>query len=154
AAEWPHKVLSEADGERIVLGRPSAGDRLSGIWLPGKGAPALIVHPAGAAAARNTATARDLVAAGRPVLLIDAFQTGPAVAPRKRSERHFLTFNKSDDANRVQDILTALAYLSQQEHGTPELIGLGGAGVWSQFAAAVSPVPVRLRCDLAGFRGS
>ena len=154
AAEWPEKVLSEAQGERIVVGRPSVGDRVSGIWLPGKGVPALVVHPGGASAARTSPKVRDLVAAGRPVLMIDAFQTGPAVAPRNTAEEHFLAFNKTDDANRLQDILTTLAYLSRQERGAPELIGLEGAGVWAQFAAAVSPVPVSLTCDLAGFRGS
>ena len=54
--------------------------------------------------------------------MIDAFQTGSAVAPRDRSVRNFLTFNKSDDANRVQDILTALAWLNAPH---TRLIGLG-----------------------------
>ena len=40
-------------------------------------------------------------AAGRAILMIDAFQTGSVVAPRDRSHRHFLTFNRSDDAARV-----------------------------------------------------
>ena len=154
AADWPLKVLSESAGERIVLGRPSAGDRVSGIWLPGKGIPALVVHPGGAAAARMSTKVRDLLAAGRPVLMIDAFQTGASVALRDTSERHFIAFNKSDDANRVQDILTALAYLSRQEQRMPELIGLERAAVWTQFAAAVSPAPVHLTCDLAAFAGS
>jgi hypothetical protein len=63
----------------------------------------------------------------------------------------FLTFNKSDDANRVQDILTALAWLN-----TPgaSLIGLGKAAVWCTFAAAVAPQPVDLQSDLGTFTGS
>jgi dienelactone hydrolase len=154
AAEWPAQVASEINGEQILLARPSVGDRISGTWVRGNGAPALVVHPGGAAAARNTDRVRQLIAAGRPVLLIDAFQTGPAVASRKRSERHFLAFNKTDGANRVQDILTALRFLTEQQRDTPELIGLDKAAIWVQFAAAIAPGPVRLECNLAGFTGS
>ena len=34
------------------------------------------------------------------------------------------------------------------------MIGIGRAGVWSLFAAAVSPVSVELIADLNGFSGS
>jgi hypothetical protein len=83
--------------------------------------------------------------------MIDAFQTGASRAPRDRSVKMFLTFNQSDDANRVQDILTALAWLN-----TPNtrLVGLGKAAVWCVFAAAVSHQPVDLDADLAGFTGT
>jgi hypothetical protein len=83
--------------------------------------------------------------------MIDAFQTGSAVAPRDRSVRNFLTFNQTDDANRVQDILTALAWLN-----TPHtrLMGLGKAAVWCLFAAALSLQPVDLQADMAGFTGA
>ena len=155
AAEWPHDVLSQMEGEHILLSRAGKGDRIPGIWLKGKGPaagpPALVVHPEGAAAARQSPEVARLIAAGRPVLLIDAFQTGSAVAPRDRSAKMFLTFNKSDDANRVQDILTALAWLH-----TPKtrLVGLGKAAVWCLFAAAVAGEPVDLEANLSGFRGT
>ncbi len=155
AAEWPHEVLSQVEGEHILLSRAGKGDRIPGIWLKGKGPaagpPALVVHPEGAAAARQSPEAARLIAAGRPVLLIDAFQTGSAVAPRDRSAKMFLTFNKSDDANRVQDILTALAWLH-----TPKtrLVGLGKAAVWCLFAAAVAGEPVDLEANLGGFGGT
>ena len=93
----------------------------------------------------------------RSVLMIDAFQTGGAVAPRDRTPQMFLTFNKSDDANRVQDILTALAWLSERaapNAAKPLLVGQGKAAVWVLFAAAVSPVPVELRADLSRFAGT
>jgi dienelactone hydrolase len=151
AAEWPGKVLSETAGERIALSRAGAGDRVPGIWLPGKGVPALVVSPEGAEAARQSAEVKALVAAGRPVLMIDAFQTGSAIAKRDTSARHFLTFNKTDDANRVQDILTALAFLNQPGI---RLVGLGKAAVWCQFAAAVAKTPVSLEANLGGFKGT
>jgi len=156
AAEWPRQVLSQIEGERIVLGRAGRGDRVPGVWLKGAGAgnplpPVLVVHPDGAAAARQSPEVAKLIAAGRPVLLIDAFQTGSAIAPRDRSAKMFLTFNKSDDANRVQDILTALAWLH-----TPKtrLVGLGKAAVWCLFAAAVAGEPVELEASLGSFSGT
>jgi len=150
AAEWPAKVLSREDGEHIVLSRAGKGDRIPGIWIKGSNPPALVVDPEGAEAARRSPEMARLLREGRAVLAIDAFQTGSAVAPRDRSVRNFLTFNKTDDANRVQDILTALAWLNAPK---PTLVGLGKAAVWCLFAAAVAPHPVDLHADVSGFAG-
>jgi hypothetical protein len=138
----------------MTLNRPGAGDRVHGVWFEGRGAPALIVDPDGVAGARQTAAFREIRAAARPVLLIDAFQTGTAVAPRDRGVRNFLTFNASDDQCRVQDILTALAYLHRDHPEAIELIGTKKAGIWAQFAAAVAPVSVKLRREGTVFGGS
>jgi hypothetical protein len=97
---------------------------------------------------------RKLIAAGRPVLAIDAFQTGSAIAPRDRSHEHFLTFNRTDDALRVQDILTALRFLSRDFAGKPELIGAGKSAIWCTFAAAVAPIDLTLPAGLGSFRGT
>ncbi|HXB73833.1 MAG TPA: hypothetical protein VNY05_36680 [Candidatus Acidoferrales bacterium] len=160
--EWPAEVLNraaergpiegkEADGVKVMLSRLGKGDRVPGIWIQGKGPAALVVDPDGAAAARTSPEVAQLLAAGRPVLMIDAFQTGAAVAPRDRSGKFFTTFNKTDDANRVQDILTALAWIK-----TPntDLVGIGKAAVWCLFAAAVAPQSVPLKADLGSFSGS
>jgi dienelactone hydrolase len=150
AAEWPQHVLSQTDGGHILLGRPGKGDRIPGIWVKGANPPALVVDPDGAEAARKSVEVTRLLETGRSVLMIDTFQTGSAKAPRDRSVKMFLTFNKSDDANRVQDILTALAWLNNPRTG---LIGAGQAAVWCLFAAAVAPRAVDLQADLGGFRG-
>ena len=156
AAEWPHQVLSEVTDEHIVLSRAGRGDRISGIWLKGANPPALVVGPDGAEAARRSREVEELRRAGRAVLLIDAFQTGPAVAPRNRDGKMFLTFNKTDDANRVQDILTALAWLQTSISNASHLrlVGLGKAAVWCLFAAAVSAEPPDLQADVSGFHGT
>ena len=73
---------------------------------------------------------------------------------RDRSPRYFLTFNKSDDANRVQDILTALAWLRKQTTGKIELQGSGKAGIWCLFAAAVADMDLTLKADLDKFSGT
>jgi hypothetical protein len=86
--------------------------------------------------------------------MIDAFQTGSAVAPRDRSVKHFLAFNQTDDACRAQDILTALAFLKQSGYGNVRLLGVGKAALWTVFAAAVSETPVSLETNLKGLTGS
>ena len=151
---WPEKVISQTDGDAIILSRPSIGDHIPAILIAGQGPPALVVHPKGAAAGLQTPEVAALIKQNRLVLLIDGFQTGSAVAPRNRAHQHFLTFNLSDDACRVQDILTALAFLQQTSSKRVELIGLGNAAVWSYFAAAVAPTPIQLHADLAGFTGT
>jgi dienelactone hydrolase len=153
AAEAPVQIVKEVSGERIVIGRAGRRDRVPGIWRPGAGSPLLLVHPAGAAAALEAPEAARAIAARRPLLAIDAFQTGSAKAPRDRSHRYFLTFNKSDDANRVQDILTALAFLGAETQARVELHGLGKAAVWCLFAAAVADSEVTLRANLKDFAG-
>jgi dienelactone hydrolase len=148
--EWPAKVESREEGGRTILLRPGVGDAVPAMWKPGKGVPLVVVHPEGSDAAIGSAAAKAALGAGRPVLAIDVFQTGRAKAARDRSHRHFLTFNRSDDAERVQDIVTALAFVG----GEPELSGLGDAAVWSRFAAAVSGRKVKLSAGSAGGFGA
>ncbi|MCP5115615.1 MAG: hypothetical protein GY953_32720 [bacterium] len=152
-AEWPEKVTRQTDGERVILSRPEVGDHIPAIYRPGAGQPVLIVHSGGIEDAQGSQQAKDAMASPRPVLLVDAYQTGSAVAPRDTSLKHFFAFNLTVDANRVQDILTALAFLSQRHQGKPELIGLAGANVWSLFAAAIAPIEVTLTTELSGFAG-
>jgi hypothetical protein len=150
-AEWPERVVSQAEGEKIFFGRPGRGDRVSGFWFPGEGRKALFIHPDGAEAARKSPEFAALVRTGRPIYAIDAFQTGAAVAPRDRKAKMFLTFNRSDDANRVQDILSVLRWLDTPD---VELVGVGKAAVWCQFAAALSRQRVVLKADLEHFAGT
>jgi dienelactone hydrolase len=134
AAEWPREVISD----NKALSRPDIGDRVPYSFTEGSGMPALIVG----------GTPKD-APAGRPALRIEVFKT------RDHSAKHFESFNKSDDQLRVQDILTALAWLHGKYPGPVELIGVGtAAGVWCEFAAAVAPVPVRLHIDIGAFTGT
>ena len=82
------------------------------------------------------------------------FRPGAAVAPRDTSNRAYLHFNQTNDANRVQDIVTALEYLkSRSKSPLVNLVGLEIAGVWSYFARAVAGDGVTLAADLAQFAG-
>jgi dienelactone hydrolase len=146
ATDWPGQVLSEVHGEKVLLGRAGKGDRISAIRI-GAGVPSVVViDPEGAEAARKNATGS--------ALLLTVFQTGDAVTPRDRSVKHFLAFNRTDDANRVQDILTAIAWLRQQGAKDVRLVGTGKAAVWAAFAAAAAPMPVMLEKQPSAFSGS
>ncbi len=145
-------------GEQIILWRPDAHDRVPARVVPLKGQPKgviVFVHPGGMDSAAQAPEFRDLPT-DQAVVQIDVFQTGSAKAARDRSATYFLAFNPSDDAARVQDILTALAFMSQQHPGLPVgLAGVGKAAIWCQFAAAVAPQPVRLYQNMpAGWSGS
>jgi hypothetical protein len=151
------------NGELLALGRSGKGDRIPAIWLAPKqanpgAAVTLIVHPEGIAWVSSSArNAGGLVARildrGGAVLGIDAFQTGSAKAPRERTKRAFTVFNQTDDANRVQDILTAVAYVQQRSpNATVNLVGLHMGGVWSYFARALAGRGVNLAADLEQFR--
>ena len=144
-AEWPGRVLSQTQGEAFTLSRADRGDRVAGIQHAGTGAKILIVHPDGVDALRKTGMYNNFVQSGRPIYAIDAFQTGSAAAPRNRDAKMFLTFNRSDDANRVQDILTTLAWMNSPNI---ELVGIGKAAVWCLFAAATARQSVILNLDI------
>jgi hypothetical protein len=138
AAEWPEKVLSDKAGDRVVLSRAGVGDRVAGVWHEGSKPAALLVDADNPDAAQSS-------------LKITVFQTGASIAPRDRSDSMFLTFNKTDDAERVQDILTALKWLNQD---STKLVCRGKAAVWCTLAAAVSPKKVQLEAPVASFHGT
>jgi hypothetical protein len=141
-----------------------------GIQIAGKGKTAIVVDPGGSAAALESDLVRKLKKEGRPILLLDVFQTGAAKAPRPGDATvgplpkprpdadeeeladaaagygKFLTFNVSVDAARVQDIVTAIVFAGKHNGGV-ELSASGDAALWATFAAAVSPMPVSLQVE-------
>ena len=154
AVDWPSQVDSAVAGNHIVLSRTGKGDRVTGYWTPGKGVPALVVHSDGANAALHTEPAAQLLRTGRPVLIVEPFRSDRTRNERERSDSYFLSYNRSDSADRVQDILTALAFLKNRYGGRLELLGLNNAGIWCIFAAAIAPISVDVIADLNGFGGS
>lgn len=154
SADWPSQFESTIDGHRVVVSRIGKGDRVTGYWVPGKGAPVLVVHPGGVAPALRTKLVEQVMRSGRPVLLIDPFVSNGIRVQKQRFDQYFLSYNRTDHADRVQDILTAVAFLQAQSRGMPELIGLGEAGIWCVFAAAIAPIALDVVADLNGFSGS
>ena len=154
SADWPSRPDAVIDGNRIALSRIGKGDRVTGYWAPGKGAPVLVVHPGGSSAALRTEAVEKLLQSRRPVLILEPFISHADRARKERFDHYFLSYNRTDAADRVQDILTALAFLKAQSGGRPELFGLGDAGIWCVFAAAVAPIAIDVIADLNGFGGS
>lgn len=143
-AEWP---VSVEGGSGAALSRAGRGDHVPFNFRRGRGEAVLYIHPDGMAAAQKSEKYYGWSKQQRPILVIDAFQTGTAVAKRDESHRHFLTFNHSDDAERVQDILTALKWLTAQSR-TPVPVSLdaeGAAQYWALAAAALVPPPAKVK---------
>jgi dienelactone hydrolase len=142
-AEWPAHLATGSEGDRVVLSRPGRGDRVPVRWYPGPGEINVVIHPEGIDAARRNPQVAALIAAHQPVMLADVFQTGSSHTHRDRSGAWFLSYNQTDDANRVQDILTVLSYAKSLTGEEVRLVGLDDAAIWCVFAAAIAPIPVR-----------
>jgi hypothetical protein len=168
--EIPQDLDAGIQGHSVVLSRPIIKDRVPGIWFQGTGKTAILIDINGSAAALKSETFARLRKQGESILLIDVFQTGAAKAPRNGDSSNgvpvnladdadeenradvaaggpkFLTFNVSDDAARVQDIVTAIAYSNRQSHDV-DIYASGDAALWAIFAASVSTVPVSLHTE-------
>jgi hypothetical protein len=140
--------------ERWVLHRKCVGDAVPAILYRAYGsAPqdaALIVHGRGKAALANVETGgpgplvAGLIAQGKAVMTIDTFLIGEHHAPQARTQRKQVgpfmdTFQPTDTGYRIQDVMTALAYLHSRRDLTPniDLVGLEDGGLWCLFGAAL-----------------
>lgn len=132
SVENPTKVIAETKDGDVVLSRAGRGDRVTGKWQPGKGKARIVVSSDGAVGPSSTA---------QPTLYLNVWN-----AKRDSSSSHFYTFHRTDDQNRVQDILTAISWITKT-NGAPELHCSGQASIWCRFAAAVSDTPVVLKTD-------
>jgi hypothetical protein len=146
AVEIPENVVADVHGRSIALSRPSRKDRVPGVWIQGSGKTAIVVDTNGSAAALESDVVKRLLKERRPILLLDVFQTGAAKAPRDQEPPAFLTFNVSNDAARVQDIVSAIVYANKSSRDI-DVFAAGDAALWSMFAAAVSPIPVSLHLE-------
>ena len=155
------RTVSGAD---VLLGREGKGDRIPARFLNAdsrKGRPVLFVHGDGIDAAAQSSVVDALARSNAPLLLIDAFQTGSAETDRdisaagRNAERYYHVFNRSDDANRVQDILTAAAYLRDQTGSDSiNVVASGAAGLWVLLAAGLDSGIGAIVADLAEFDAS
>ncbi len=138
AAERDVKVIRERLTVALGVQWPARVDAAPGSFRKGKGGAVLAVGGAGAAD-------------GRSELRIDLRPDTPAAA---METRNYLTFNRSDDAKRVQDIVTAVAWLRQQGETDITIKATGKAAVLATFAAAALEPRVKLEAPLGAFRGT
>ena len=138
-------------GERWLVSRAGAGEWIPSVWLrsaPGVSRSAtILLSPRGKADLDTPATAalvKGLLAAGQSVLAPDLFLTGEHVlqagtkTERDEASKFFDTYNRTDTQERVQDILTSIAFLRSQGVQRIDLVGEGDAGIWSILAAGAA----------------
>lgn len=77
-----------------------------------------------------------LLQAGHATATINCF---PAHQRAQTKYKFFTTYNRTDAANRVQDILTAVAFLKQNQPGKLSLVGLDQAGMLALLARGLEP---------------
>jgi hypothetical protein len=159
-AETPHEDFA---AERIVIGRKGKGEAIPLVLLSPRSAspkkPAtLIVHPDGKNAVVEmekplSPLVANLLEGGSTIVAMDCFHVGELKkGERKKNARHWLTYNRTDCALRVQDILTVIGYLrSRDDVSDVSLVGQKEAGVWCLIANAMAPELRRVAIDLNGF---
>ncbi len=142
--EWPSTIVALTAGERVLLQRPDRGERLPAEWREGigPGRATLVVHPDGSGKGLKLSSANEAFRAGEALLALDVFQRGTAIARRPPPRRDHLTFHRSDDANRVQDVLTGIAFLAAGGAQSVRMVCPGAAASWCVMASVVSPLPV------------
>lgn len=135
--------------ERFLISRKGKGDRVPAtFWTPSRpsheAVATLIIDQDGRAALSGAdqrspgELVSELLKKGQLVMSIDCFQTGEAKGERK-DVQYFTTYNRTDTANRVQDILTAIAYLKgRNKSARVNLVGIGKAGLWCMLARGLA----------------
>jgi dienelactone hydrolase len=161
AGEFPMDVQAEdrgsADFEGFAVKKLVIGSTIPALLFTPKSpmGATLLVHPDGKEALLNGSLLKQLRACGQAVFAIDCFNTGEHVGPAESADRltrykFFDTYNRTDTANRVQDILTSLAYL-ESTNKTVNLVGIGDAGLWCMLARAFAPKVNKTVIDASGF---
>lgn len=155
--------------EKFLLQNASTGQSVpANLWLPqGKVAtnPVVLVHPAGKGGILNAdgspgESLSSYLSQGSPVLAIDALGTGEFIADASWEARtharasdgvaHFDTYNLTDTAGRVQDILLAESYLADRFGKPAKMVGLPGAGGWVLLAHGLATRSAGTEADLSG----
>lgn len=173
----PNELDSERTGfveregyavEQWIIRRRCVDDAIPAILYRGYGTEpqdaVLLVHGEGKAALADLAQGRPgplvrtLIARGFAVLCIDTFLIGEHHAPAARTERlqigRFMdTFQPTDMGYRVQDVLTASAFLQARGDlsGTVHFVGIDDGGVWCLLAGAIDQFVRTTVADLSGF---
>jgi len=149
---------------RLTIGRKGMGEEIPGVLLrPTKrtGRGTLVVYQDGKSKLFEgrcpNPLASGLLSAGHDVLSIDCFLTGEYEAPiGSRREvtacqvDYYETYNRTDTALRIQDILTSASFLRKACRGI-DIVGLGDAGAWCLLASSVADDIESVAVDLNHF---
>jgi dienelactone hydrolase len=153
----------------IVLGRKGQGERVKGLIVHGNdfdGRGVVWVHPDGIASLWKNGTlvpaAKAIVDKGSGLLAIDAFRSGAAAKNRPTTNMkvaslayagYFYGYNRALVAERVHDILTAVAYAKAHDKvKSISIVGFEQSGPWVVLARGLCGDAVaRTAADLNGF---
>ncbi|MBI2201891.1 MAG: acetylxylan esterase, partial [Armatimonadetes bacterium] len=153
--------------EKLLLGRKSAGDQLPALLFQPPGevrvAPVVIlIHPEGKSAWAESGSdspgdlVQALLAKKMGVLTLDTFLTGEyqrrggCTGRNLGGMAHWTTYNRTDAAERIQDVLTAVSFLkARPSTAAVHLVGWGRAGLLCLFARALTPNVGRAVIDAA-----
>jgi hypothetical protein len=158
--------------EKFLLTNEKTGQKVPAIlWTPSRlnpkraDAAVLLVHREGKGGLVNQdgspgAELNAHLAAGTPVLSVDCLGTGEFVQDASWTARvdaevkdgfaHFATYNLTDAAGRVQDILLAETYLAKRFGKPAKIAGLSGAGGWVLLAHGLAGHSAGTKADLSG----
>lgn len=153
--------------DAVQLSRHRIGDRVAAVEaVPAGSAPtgaALLVHGDGSSALIDLESrfcaplVRQLVERGRRVLVVECFAAPGSsgrdeLLNREQERRFFQTYNRTAAMERIQDILTAFAYLRHASGvDAIDLLGFKDAGIWCMLARAVAGATASTVVDVDGF---
>jgi len=160
--EEGHSVKRSGAAVRsLTLGRKGRGDRVPAVVLtPAEkqsGDAVLIVSGRGKAEIAGTKLhplSIGLLKRGCAVMAIDAFGVAHPKPPDDAAlvRLRYTTYNRTPAANSVQDILTALSWLSAQPGvKRVSLAGIGAGGMWCLLARALAPKVKACAADVQRF---
>ncbi|NDD62527.1 MAG: hypothetical protein EBZ36_00860, partial [Acidobacteria bacterium] len=141
----------------VVISRPAVGDivrvyQTSPARSGAGGGVTLLIDPLPAALKFDPETIElhdELVRAGQTVVIVKVF---PGERQVPADYKFFTTYNRTDAALRVQDILTSLAWAKGEFRGSSlSVVANGEAGLWALLARGLTPGIDRMIVDAAGF---
>ncbi len=155
---------------RLLLGRVGKGEAVPAVLYRragagGKADGCVVVHPEGKAGLVDAGRGGPgellsaLLDGGGSVLALDAYLTGEFHSPfdrteQRRDKKYFTTYNRTVLVQRVQDILTAEAYLkSRRTVSDVAVVGVGNAGAWCLLAAPRLHADTAVVADMNGLAG-
>lgn len=151
AGESQTTKLDRTIKEELVISRRGKSDRVSvTLYKPvaGQSADSIVLLAASEVEAANSLIG-PLNKSGHDVAVIHCFPGGRQIPDKVK---FFTTYNRTDAANRAQDILTTISYLkSQNPSARLNVVGLGEAGLWALLARGISPAIDRMAIDAAQF---
>lgn len=158
--------------EKFLLENESTGQVVPAVlWTPKKldnqrkAGAVLLIHPEGKSGLVGEDGSwcdrlKEQLDKGIPVLSIDCLGTGEfirdaswtarAAAQSATAEGHFATYNLTDTAGKVQDILLAETWLLTKFKKPARIIGLSGAGGWVLLAHGLARNSLESEADLTG----